>query len=256
MSKNNQVVKKEDTEVMESVNNVPAFLNKSVAPRGAEHVSQADLVIPRLELVQSLSPCRKKTDVAYIEGAEEGMMYNSVTRELYGPEVLVVPVSFRKEYLLWKDREKGGGFRGAFPSMEAAAEARAALEDGDGDGVEITDTAQHFCLLQKHDGKMEEIVLSLAKSKLKMSRKWNSIIRIAEVDSFAKLYKITGVTLTNAKNQEFYGFDVIQAGFVTEAVYRRAEKLWSTIEAGGVSVSTEGFTEEGEVSSSMSTKEF
>lgn len=220
---------------------LPAFLNKAAAPRGSEHVTQEDLVIPRLELVQSLSPCRKKTDQMYIEGAEEGMMFNSVTRELYGPEVKVVPVAFRKEYLLWKDRKAGGGFKGAFPTVAAAEHARSMLEDGD--KVEVSDTAQHFCLLLHPDGRVEEIVMSLAKSKLKTSRLWNSLIRIAETDSFAKWYRVQGVTQTNANGDEFYGFNISVGQFVDEPVYRRAEKLYAAIESGTVKASTEGLDE-------------
>jgi hypothetical protein len=189
-----------------------------------------------LELVQSLSPCRKKNDPSHIEGAEEGMLYNNVTRELYGPFVKLVPVSYRKEFLIWKDRQKGGGFRGAFPSMEAALQAKRELEDGN--DCEILDTAQHFCLLIGFE-KVEEIVVSMQRSKLKTSRKWNSLIRIAAVDSFAKSYYLTAVQQTNAMNQDYWGYDVSNDGFVTEDVYRRAEALWSQINEGQVRVNSD-----------------
>ena len=217
-------------------NNLPAYLQKSGAPRGSEHVTQNDLVIPRLELVQALSPCRKKTDASYIEGIEEGMLYNNVTREIYGTDIKLVPVSYRKEYLIWKDRTKGGGFRGAYPTLDIATKALSLLEDGH--ECEILDTAQHFCLIIKDNG-IEEIVVSMAKTKLKCSRKWNSLIRITEVDSFASWYKLSAVTATNANNQEYYSFDVNIGGYVSEEVYRRAEALWSRIDAGEIKVSTE-----------------
>lgn len=215
---------------------LPAFLTPGQA-RGSEHVTQADLVIPRLELIQALSPCRKKSDPSYIEGAEEGMLYNSVTRELYGSEAKVVPVSYRKEWLVWKDRQKGGGFRGAFPSSDAAQAAIRLMEDGA--DCEVLDTAQHFCLLVQEDGSAEEIVVSMSRTKLKASRKWNSLIRITELDSFAKWYKIVAVTANNAQNQEYHTFDVANGGFVSEELYRRAEKLWAQVEAGEAKVSTD-----------------
>ena len=230
MANKNEVIAAQSTAV------APSFVNQGTV-RGTEHVDQSDLIIPRLELVQSLSPCRKKADPSYIEGADEGMMYNSVTRELYGTQAVLVPISYKKEFLLWKKRDKGGGFRGVFKSMEDAEKGVALLDDAE--DIEITDTAQHFCLMVKPNGQMEEIVVSMAKSKLKTSRKWNSLIRIAEVDSFAKSYKVSAVTQTNAKNQDYFGFDVAPFSFVTEPVYRRAEKLWGMIEAGQVTVSTE-----------------
>lgn len=222
-------------EVTAVTDTLPAYVTKGSA-RGAEHVTQSDLIIPRLELVQSLSPCRNKKDASYIEGAEEGMLYNNVTRELYGPFVKLVPVSYRKEYLLWKDRQKGGGFRGTYLSMEEALSAKRALEDGD--DCEIQDTAQHFCLLVGFD-KTEEIVVSMAKTKLKCSRKWNSLIRINEVDSFARSYHLIAVEQTNSMNQNYWSFDVSNDAYVTEDVFKRAEHLWSQINDGAVRVNSD-----------------
>lgn len=222
-------------EVTTSNDNLPSFLTVGTA-RGTENVTQSDLIIPRLELVQSLSPCRKKTDPSHIEGADEGMLYNNVTRELYGTEVNIVPVSYRKEFLIWKDRQKGGGFRGSFPTMEAAIQAKRDLEDGS--DCEIMDTAQYFCLLLK-PGKAEEIVVSMQRSKLKTSRKWNSLIRMHEVDSFARFYRLMAVQQTNANNQDYWGFDVQNGSFVDEPTYRKAESLWSQVNEGQVKVNTD-----------------
>lgn len=222
-------------EIAAVADTLPAFVTKGSA-RGSEHVAQSDLIIPRLELVQSLSPCRNKKDASYIEGAEEGMLYNNVTRELYGPFVKLVPVSYRKEYLLWKDRQKGGGFRGAFPTMQ---DANIAIRDMDDKlDLEIQDTAQHFCLLIGFD-KVEEIVVSMAKTKLKTSRKWNSLIRINEVDSFARSYYLTAVEQTNSMNQNYWSYDVSNDAYVTEDIFKRAEHLWSQINEGAVRVNSD-----------------
>lgn len=209
---------------------MPAFLQGKTSSRGQENVTSSDLIIPRLEIVQSLSPCRKKTDPAYIEGAEEGLLYNNVTRELYGAAAMLVPVFYKKEWLVWKDRLKGGGFRGAF-SSELEAKHHIATLDNPEDYF-AQDTANHFCLLVKADGSAEDIVVSMSKSKLKTSRKWNSLVRLAGGDSFSRVYKLIGVEQTNANNDTFYGFDVVNAGFPTEAVYNRAEELYNAVSEG------------------------
>lgn len=215
--------------------NMPAFLQGMQSTRGTENVTTEDLIIPRLEIVQSLSPCRKKTDPAYIEGAEEGLLYNNVTRELYGSDVLLMPVFYKKEWLIWKDRNKGGGFRGAFPTELEAAQVRATLENPD--DYEAQDTAQQFCLLVKPDGTAEEIVVSMAKSKMKTARKWNSLVRLAGGDSFSRVYKLSGVSAQNANGDEYYSFDVANAGFPTEALYNRAVALYEAVSEGRAKVS-------------------
>lgn len=218
---------------------LPEYLrNQQGQARGQENVGAEDLVIPRLEVVQDLSPARKRNDPNYIEGAESGMLYNSVTRELYGEAVTVVPVGFVKEWLLWKDRDKGGGFRGAFASQKLAEEARSQLVDADGkpegDDVDIVDTNQQFCILIKPDGSTEEIVVSMAKSKAKVSRKWNSLIRIGNGDSFSRVYRLQAVEDKNNKNQSFYNFGVSAVGFPAEPVYRRAEKMYEAFVGGNI----------------------
>ncbi|KKL86468.1 hypothetical protein LCGC14_1944460, partial [marine sediment metagenome] len=150
--------KSKKKELVEKHDQLPDYIRSKGPARGSEEVKSADLVIPRLEIVQSLSPARKKTDPMFIEGAEEGMIFNNVTRELYA-DVRIVPVYFRKEFLIWKDREHGGGFRGAFPSQPEAEEARTALEDGE--FCAVIDTAQHFCLIVRSNGRSNEIVVSM-----------------------------------------------------------------------------------------------
>ena len=230
----------------------PDFLKKGTG-RGAENVGHEDLIIPRLEVVQSLSPARDKSHADFIEGAEEGMLYNSVTRELYGEEVMVVPAMYVKEWLVWKDRKKGGGFRGAFPS-EAQANAAIAALDGDDnpEEFEAMDTGQMYCLLLLSSGEVQQIVVSMAKTKMKVARKWNSLIALSGDDSFARAYKISSVQEANKKNEKYYNLHVAPAGFVAEAIYIAAEKLYETVKAGGVKADTSGQAPETGVSSSSS----
>jgi len=239
MAKNAVAVKKDDFEVS---NVMPDFIKKG--NRGAENVGSEDLIIPRIELVQALSPARKKSDPAYIEGADEGMLYNNVTRELYGESVTVVPVYYTKQYLIWKDRKTGGGgsngFRGAFADKAAAEATVATLGE---EGLEITDTAQHFVLVKTAEG-WSEAVISMAKSKMKVSKRWNSLIRMTNADSFSRAYALKSVTETNARNESYHNFDVHPLGFVSKEVYERAEQLYETIRAGGAKVSADFDTEE------------
>ena len=235
MAKNQVVVKEEAFELV--TNEIPDFLKKG--NRGAENVGTDDVIIPRIELIQALSPVRKKSDPAYIEGAEEGMLYNNVTRTLYGTEVTVVPVYYTKQFLVWKDRKAGGGgsngFRGAFASKELADRAIAELGE---EALEVSDTAQHFVLVRNGDD-WQEAVISMAKSKVKVSKRWNSLMRLSNTDSFSRAYKLSATTETNARNESYFNFNVSALGFVSKDMYERAEKLYETIRTGAVKVSND-----------------
>lgn len=237
MSKNKMTNMSGKSEAAVFSSDKPAFLSgRESTGRGMEDVTAADVIIPRIELVQALSPARDKKDPLYIEGADEGMMYNSVTRQLYGKDVLVVPVVYRKQYLVWKDRKLGGGtngFRGAFATEIDAKRHIAELGEV---GLDTVETAQHFCLAIT-PGSIEEVVVSMSKTKLKVSRRWNSLMRMGGGDSFERMYKLSASVETNARNEKYYNFNVTAVGYVTQEVFQKAEALYNQVQAGQAVVS-------------------
>ena len=217
---------------------VPSYINVT-SSRGNDSVSMSDMEIPRLEIIQSLSPCRDKSDVAYIDGAEEGKHYNTVTRELYPETLIVCPVYYQPQFLIWKDRKLGGGFRGAFNTAQEANRRRAQLvaEEGVADtAFVISETHTNYALLVNPDGTANEIVLSLSRSKLKVSRKWNSVIRLNGNDRFSRVYQIKSIVEKNSQNQSYYNWSISTVGYPSEEIYRQAENLYNIIKEGRASV--------------------
>jgi hypothetical protein len=83
---------------------------------------------------------------------------------------------------------------------------------------------------------VEEIVISMNKSKMKVSRKLNSLIRMNEGDSFSRVYKIGTTSEKNSKNQDYFNLTVAPAGFPTQELYKKAESLYEAIKDGTVSI--------------------
>lgn len=224
---------------------VPSYLKDGPA-RGNEDVKQSDMVLPRLELVQSQSPIKE------IDGNEEvrdGQLFNSVTQEVYGDLVYFVPVYYRTEYLIWKHQDAGGGFFGSFPSAdEARLKFKELIEEDpslagktkDGkDVLEVVDTPVHYGLRITPEGTIEQIVISMAKSKAKVSRKWNAMVQITGGDRFARVYKISSFGDENKQGKKFKNYVVQPAGFPPEAVYLQAEKIYETFRSGEMRVAHE-----------------
>lgn len=210
---------------------MPDYIKQS--QRGSENVDLQDLVIPRVELVQALSPCIEEGDAQFIEGAKPGMFYNSVTRELYGPSLIVCPAFFKKQYLVWRDRKKGGGFGGAFDSM-AEAQDRIGEEDmRTQDEWEAVETAIQIVLVYNPDTQeMSEAVISMARTKMKVSRQWNSLIRVNGMDRFSRIYEVFGVDEENSQNQSYKNLAVRYIEWAPMEVYKAAEKLYNSIASG------------------------
>jgi len=209
---------------------VPDYI-KQGSNRGSENVKATDIIIPRLDLVQALSPCLKKSDPEYIEGAEPGMLFNSLTRKLYGHAALICPVYYRTEYLVWRDRKKGGGFRGAFQS-NAEAQQRIKEEEEAPEEFEAIETGQQIVLVICEDGTIDEAVISMSRTKLKVSRQLNSLVRIAGGDRFSRTYTAMGVEEQNANGDDYYNYSFGISGFPAREVYEQAEKMYDSIASG------------------------
>lgn len=199
---------------------------------GSEEVTTSDKVLPRIDVLQALSPQIKKSDPGYIDGAEQGQIFNTVTSEIYGDNITFIPVYFRKEYVIWKLRKHGGGFIGAF-STQKEAESIHCQQPNPGE-FEVVESHQHFVIVMTDHGP-EEAVLSMTKSKLKVSRSLNSLIQIANVDRFAKAYKLKAIETSSDKG-DFWTYNAMAAGFVTKELYDYAKNLYELIKAGAADV--------------------
>lgn len=72
------------------------------APMGFEDEDTGDVIIPRVKVVQTLSPERKD------KIAEEGDIINSLTKERLNGKVFIPVFKFNNN-VFWRDRSEGGG---------------------------------------------------------------------------------------------------------------------------------------------------
>jgi len=204
----------------------PDWLKKGSA--GSEDVGVKDMILPRIDVLQALSPQIKKSDPAYIQGAEQGILYNTVTGELYGSSVEFVPVMFRKEFILWKMRKAGGGFFGAFKTEAEANAAHCAVTDPS--SYEVVESHQHFVILLTSTGH-RQAVFSMTKSKLKASRTLNTMVQMAGVDRFARAYRASAIEAKSEKG-EFWNIRILPIGYVSQELYKMGGDLYKLIKEG------------------------
>lgn len=240
LDKENELATTQETGLATSA--VPDYMKKYLGDqRGNEQVSVEDVTMPRLEIVQSLSACRDKESPDYIPGAEEGLLYNNLTRQLYGKSVILIPVAFKKEYLLWQDLKKGGGFGGAYDTEGQALAAQSAQDNPQ--DWEVTLTHQHICFRYDPETQTaEELAVSMARSKLKTSRRFNSLIRMvgASMPRFARMYKISGQKVANKMNQTYYNYAIEPIPsphcWTPEQFLPRIEQVFELVQSGAMTV--------------------
>ena len=199
-----------------SIDQMPAHIQKTAATgAGNENVSASDLEIPQLKLLQQMSPEVQKGTDSYVEGAEPGLIYNTLTGKV-SETVNLVNIRMEKEVSVFRKREFGGGGSGSFiGTFDTKPEAEAYLSD-QGLAVseyDVTDTAKHLVVVLDDTGAPEsEAVIFMSSTKLRTSNKWNSELLMTKADRYASVWQLGVERLSNAKGT-WSNFTIAFAGW-------------------------------------------
>ena len=231
---------------------------------GLEEASANDYAIPFLRVLQSMSPQLKKSDGQYIAEAQEGNFFNSVTNKVYDGDtgVLIVPCAYKKKYIEWIPREKGGGF---VSDQHDHNELAKCTKDDSGkfimeNGNQLVETAEYYSLIAEEDSAPEQVLLSLTSSQLRFSRRWNTMLNNATVNTsvgetfqapmFAYTYRLTSIPQSNDQ-YSWMGLSVERAYPTSMPLAKAAMEFMKAARQGDVNVqqeqeSTVSNTEEGD----------
>lgn len=207
--------------------NVPAHVMQGTG-LGNENVGQ-NVTIPRVKLLQKMSDEVDKYNSKYIQGAEPGHFLNSLTGQNYGEELYVINLLFRNEFVVWRNRDSGGGgILGAFNSLVEAQEAiklQSKPED-----YTITDTHSHVLLIKNPEtGELDKtpVIMDFSSSKMRISRNWNSVIGLKGGNRFSGLWKLKSVSVTNKAGAQFMNLEADFIGWATEKDYEYAKAVYA-----------------------------
>ena len=225
---------------------------------GLEGIGIADLAIPYIAILQALSPQVKKGSPNRIAGAEEGDIYNNVSKQVWKGEtgIVVIPCHYAKRYIEWVPREEGGGF--VAPHDDESILKQCVRNDKNRDilpnGNEIVTTAYHSVVIVEWEGedaelKLSRAVISMIRTQLKKSRAWNSQIsglqrvvngKLVTPPSFASIYRLS--TETEEKNgNSYFNWHIGPPSPVCSAVIARyAVDFFKALRSGEVQVKPEG----------------
>lgn len=152
---------------------------------GFEQITQETMGIPFIRILQKLSPQLDKNESEYLEDAEEGLFFNTITKEVYGSSIACVVLKFEHVYIEW--RPNRGGFVG-YHSVENAA--RIAVDKTFGkwetkDGNLLQENYVYLLLIKGHE-KEGIVVFPLASSMIKTAREWNRLMTTHLMDNGQK----------------------------------------------------------------------
>ena len=232
--------------------NLPAKIDfVSDAGAGLENIDKDDLALPFLKLLQSGSDETKKKHANYVEGAEAGMFYNTVTKRLYDGEkgIEIIPCFYKLTYPEWAPFERKEG-RPVNPDRGAEVLAKTKKDSSGKDvldnGNQIIKTANHFVIINGE--KPEKALMAMKSTQLKVSRGWNSLMQDQfEMDPktnknvpapmFSRIYKLNSVE--NSGSFTWHGYKVSLLGKVDNAaVYQMAREFHNSLKKSSAAAET------------------
>lgn len=149
-----------------------AALFASSAGAGMENVTARDILIPRIGIIQALSPQVQKSKPEYNPAAKVGMIYDVGLGEPIGDEMIFCPILYQKVWLEWYPRNTGKGLAkihtddSILQHTENDERGRPVLENGN----YIQETAQFYGLNLSAGGRLSFI--PMASTQLKKARQW------------------------------------------------------------------------------------
>ena len=238
----NQITEKKE-------NALAVNLFEADADKGSQNMTQEDLALPFLKVLGQLSPEVNKRDGKYVEGAEPGMILNTVTNEVFDGTkgIDVLPVFYERKYVEWQDRGEGKGapvaIHDASSDIMSQTTRDKSYKDRLPNGNYLENTANHYVVVL---GKSPQTALiSMKATQLKISRKWNSIMMGIKLQgknglftppTYSHIYNLKTVQMSNDKGT-WFGWEVSKVGPVSDqGVYGIAKSFAEQVGKGAVEV--------------------
>ena len=235
----NQVTEKKKTDV------ALTSMFEQDANTSFSNMDTDDYALPFLRVLGQLSPECNKRDAKYVDGAEPGMIFNTVTKQLYDGEggVNIIPCYYKREYVEWSDRGEGTSAPVAIHSVDSGiikeATRDASYKDRLPNGNYLENTASYFVLID--DG--TSALISMKSTQLKVSRSWNSMMNSIKLKGktgmftpamYTHVYSLKTVQQSNDKGT-WFGWNIEKVGPVQDKdLYEAAKSFASSVNKGDV----------------------
>jgi hypothetical protein len=230
----NQVAKKEKSDI------ALAGMFEQDQAGGMDQMGQGDFAMPFLRVLGQLSPEINKRDSKYVEGAEAGMIFNTVTKQTYDGEkgVNVLPCGYKREYVEWSDRGEGTSAPVAIHPVSSGiikdTTRGSDYKDRLPNGNYLENTASYFVMMED----MSQALITMKSTQLKVSRSWNSMMNSIKLKganglftpaSYSHVYNLSSVQQSNDKGT-WFGWNVQKIGPVQDkSLYEAAKQFAGSV---------------------------
>jgi hypothetical protein len=260
MGKPNAIVKKGQEQKLPVVPAAAPIDFSADAGSGMEGADAQSFAIPFLSVLQKGSPQVDEASGVAIEGARQGMFFNSVTGRMYDGKsgLIIVPAAYQRRFVRWAPRETGGGFKGEL-TADQAAQLRAAGAVVEVDGRlffpdeagnvnpkrsdRLADVRNHFCVMvDPNTGEFSNVLISLTSTQIKKSKTLMSMLASVKLKrgdgslytppTYSQQIRVTSTPEQNDQGS-WFGVRFESEGLVTDVLlYEAAKAFHATVISG------------------------
>lgn len=156
--------------------------------QGFEDTDKDAYAIPFLRVLQSNSPQVNEDEPSYIKGVKPGMIFNTVTGELFGKSVKIIPVHYMRDFVEWQPNR--GGFVKTHGNDPVILERIAEIDDKNNsildNGNIIQDARNHYVLIADRL-ELGPVILSLTSTGIRHSKKWMTLMNALRIPNSSKV---------------------------------------------------------------------
>jgi hypothetical protein len=242
---------------------LPDFMRRD-ADRGKENIDQSDMEIPRLKLMQGLSP-----ELQEYDGLRAGFFFHPAAEFIFDKPFRAVPLFMDKRYILWNPRDSGGGIlaraddgvhwspaKGEFtvkldkkdggdtvtwklaPTVQASGLANwGTMNPNDPNSPPAATLMYNFLLAFPDEPDLLPAVLSFQRSSIKNGRRLNTKLQTVRAPLFGTVWEFSSKPDTNSNGQDFFNIDARGAGLVEDQdMYMQYRSLYESMTKQGLKI--------------------
>lgn len=257
MSKSTNAVTKSET----ALPALPDFM-KDAAGLGTEALDASDVEIPRVKLMQSLSPELEEYDTL-----KAGDFFHTLAEINMGSTVRISPIYIDTRFILWRPQDTGGGILARAddgvnwnpPNAEFDVElkkggpkvkwrtadtvARSGLAEwgssnpSDPNSPPAATRMYNMVVVFPDRPELPPAVITLQRSSIRIARRFIGKLKVTRAPSFGLIFVMSSVADQNNAGQSFKNFAFKADGFVeNQEVYAQNHSIYKFFKAQGLKV--------------------
>ena len=172
-------------ELVEKEETLPALTEEELAMgTGQEPLGAEDMTLPKLQISSHKSKYMKEDFAEYIEGLKEGYIFNTLTEEIYGKEVMVAPIRYAGKNRIYftpsfgveckSDNAKTGGHLSPESCDDCQYSQWGTAQKGPGSACTLFEN--HVVAVLKGDKNPQLVLWSFKKKALETFKKFRTFI--------------------------------------------------------------------------------